>query len=559
MWGVTFPGLSGIISGQVNYAANLQQTAEAGCEYSRFASNHFSVLKDITPPVLIISYPADNAVVKIEDRITGTATDVYQLGTIGRYSFLGGLPGHDDGGILFYDRDDFRNASWELPVSDYGQCEDTLQEITLKAYDAVGNETEVKRSIYVDCFAPLVTIDEPAVGGWTDPAQPVIKGHASDNIAIDKLWLTIKDEVGNRYWNGTEWVAGVALIYVPGVSDKKIAAWEYNGLTKDDLRSGNFTIRAHVKDKVGRISSVEAASPYKKRYYLGKKDFTVFDINVVTVVNDGRGTVPNSFTTLPLENSIFIESQIIPARVAPYLNGKVKWTVQGLNTPSGTPSEPVWGNPSRFKLAIPPVPAMPFGREEPMGYRVFARVEQESGSLGSPGRSINQDTIDKCRQEYVDMRKTGEFGRIVFKTDPSDYNTGNCGAYIMLPGTVTQFETLTGAVSFGLEIGSAYRNPVKNRSVGGASESPHLYGRGIDVNPAGRPGNCVAASPAAKTEYARRMQSLYSAAPSPNLLENGAVILIPTDTADNNEDGVWDVFDVCLGGADHVHVGSGTY
>jgi hypothetical protein len=174
-------------------------------------------------------------------------------------------------------------------------------------------------------------------------------------------------------------------------------------------------------------------------------------------------------------------------------------------------------------------------------------------------RNITQDAIDQCRQEYVDLRKTtGEYDRALFKTDVSNYNDGNCGAYIMLPATINQLKTLTAAVSFGVLIGSAYRNPIYNAlpAINGASESPHLYGKGIDVNPVGRP-KCNMVSPAVKTEYAARMQSLYNAAPSPKLLEYKSGVLPPDNTNDVDKDGIPDVFDLCRGGADHVHIGSG--
>ena len=403
-----------------------------------------------------------------------------------------------------------------------------------------------------------MTIDEPVVDGWTDPSQPVIKGHASDDIALDKLWLTIKDETANRYWSGIEWVAGGALIYISGVSDKKVTGWEYTGLSKDDLRSGDFTIRAYVKDKAGRIGSVEAASPYKKRYYLGKKDFTAFGINVTTVVNDGWKTVPNSFTTLPLENSIYVESHILPARVAPYLNGSVKWTVQGLNTPSGTPSEPVWGNPSRFKVVVPPVPAYSAGRGVAMGYGVYARVEQESGSVGSSRKDIYQDDIDQCRQEYVDMNKATKPDRPVFVADPnmsSPYNQGvlPCGAYFILPSRIATFEALDNDVPFYIAVtwDGGYRNPRRNFAAGGVRNSVHLYGDGLDIVPVSRNG--------------AEMQALWIAAPLPKLLERGAIPLDANDTTDvyptSKGNGIPDVFERDsrwreIGGADHIHLGN---
>lgn len=487
----------GVAAGAVTYTANLQSET---CEFPRTATSPtFSILVDATPPQTDISSPPDGEIVRVEDNITGTATDNYQLGAIMggnyTYSFLGTKPASDDGGTLYYNTDELRTAFWSVPVSAAAPVStNTLQEITLYLWDAVGNTAEVKRSMYVDREAPSITIDDPSVGGWTDPSQPVIKGHASDDIGIDKAWLIIKDESADRYWSGTAWVAGGALIYISGVSNKKIAGWEYAGLSKNDLRSGKFTMRAYVKDKVGRVGSVDATSVYKKRTYLGKKYFTAFKVDVKTVTNDGRGTVADSFTSLPFENSIYIESEISPARVAPYLNGNVRWAVEGVNSQSGRPAEPVGGNPSRFKVAIPPIPAWPSGRPGPMGYRVFARVEQESGTLESINKNISQDEVDQCRQEYVDMNKLFKPMRTSFVNEASYLNPGdfpftnssskiNYGQYQWAIFTIGQnLQNIRNEYGRAMPTSSGYRNPVHNATVSKDRNSPHVYGEAVDID-----------------------------------------------------------------------------
>ena len=146
-WGCT-TSQSGLISGAVTYSAQIQMTLESGCTLQRVAGPvSFEILVDAGKPQATVSFPENNAVVRLDDKITGTATDDYQLGSIAAgtqsYSFLGTLPGSDEGGTLYYDSEDLRDAPWELPVSAVGQCVDTLQEVTLNLYDAVGNVTEV--------------------------------------------------------------------------------------------------------------------------------------------------------------------------------------------------------------------------------------------------------------------------------------------------------------------------------------------------------------------------------------------------------------------------------
>ena len=198
-WGCT-TSQSGLISGAVTYSAQIQMTLESGCTLQRVAGPvSFEILVDAGKPQATVSFPENNAVVRLDDKITGTATDDYQLGSIAAgtqsYSFLGTLPGSDEGGTLYYDSEDLRDAPWELPVSAVGQCVDTLQEVTLNLYDAVGSSTDVKLSIYVDCSTPTVTIADPVAlstgMSWTDPENPFISGTADDDIEVDKIWLTI--------------------------------------------------------------------------------------------------------------------------------------------------------------------------------------------------------------------------------------------------------------------------------------------------------------------------------------------------------------------------------
>jgi len=127
----------------------------------------------------------------------------------------------------------------------------------------------------------------------------------------------------------------------------------------------------------------------------------------------------------------------------------------------------------------------------------------------------------------------------------------------MLPTTISKYTTTVDSVGFSVLIGSAYRNPMYNDIKSVEKESPHMYGKGIDLNPVGRNRDCK--DPVARKLYAQRMQLLFIAAPNPKLLEAGTGVLDAEKTYNGNplEDDVPDVFDVCRSGADHVHIGSG--
>ena len=352
-------------------------------------------------------------------------------------------------------------------------------------------------------------------------------------------------------------------------------SWVYTGLASEIMRSGIFTITAYARDKFGHVGHTVVSGKNRGKYNLGEEEFASVSMAVKKVSNWNTTYADTiySFTSAPGENKISVSAEISPARLAATLDNFVMWNVSGVNAYSGKPDAPHGGNPSSFLVQIPPVIAVPLGRPIPMGYTVFPRIEYdyegETFAYYSPGHGIiSQDFKDKCRQEYIDLGTADSSfpAYSLFKLPPSPYDTGHCGAYLMLPATINQLVTLRSEIgtSFDVLMGSAYRNPIYNKSIGGVKESPHIYGRGIDVNPAGRP-DCATATEETKTEYARRMRALYNAAPSPKLLEYGAKIRYPaSDTEDYNKDDVPDVFDYCRDtyteprtlGADHVHIGS---
>lgn len=547
-----------------------------GCTYPNPASiSNTGVHVDAEPPTVSVTSPQSGAWVRREDNMSGEAQDDMQLfhagavsckepgcGSTGAFFFPGAAGIDDFKNDVYYDNEKLKSAEWSVPLAGIIACGKNPQTAIVEVRDSVFHVTEESISFNADCYPPEVSITEPPMYGnsWTDPQKPVIKGTASDDGEIALVAVIIYDETSKRYWNGSDWQASLAHRVVALNGDGE---WEYTGLTKEDLNSTNYKIVALAKDAAGRTGEAQATVGYKKRLSLGKKDFTNYTIAVKEVKNIARADAVDSFVTKEGENIVGVTATISPERMSAVLSPYVKWDVVGANSVSGNPFPVLAGNPSRFYARIPPIPAKTDRLGLPLAYTFFARMEYvhegEAYPLsGQNHKNLSQDVLDRCRQEYIDMAKNTKPERGSFQMGASQFNTGSCEVYIMLAATVNQFNTLTAAVDFGVLLGSAYRNPRYNASsqINGARESPHLYGRGIDVNPVGRP-DCRMATSALKTEYAQRMRALFLAASSPKLLEYGAGVLNPANTWDANDDDVPDVFDVCRGGADHVHIGSG--
>lgn len=91
-----------------------------------------------------------------------------------------------------------------------------------------------------------------------------------------------------------------------------------------------------------------------------------------------------------------------------------------------------------------------------MGYRVFARVEQESGSFESPGKDINQDVVDRCRQEYADFKVGKVVGELYFPNrnefSYSGQSSGGCFSFSGLSGGDYPFSIVKQNLYEGLEL-----------------------------------------------------------------------------------------------------------
>jgi hypothetical protein len=352
---------------------------------------------------------------------------------------------------------------------------------------------------------------------WTTPDEPVISGTAKDLSPITKVWLTIKDETANRFWNGAEWHATTATVGATEITGSTTVAWRYTGLRREVMRSGIFTITAYAQDKFGHTGHAMVPGRNKKKYDLGSITVTNYTLNVKEVKNKYRTEGPDSFIMKAGEDVVSVSAEIIPERLAPTLDPMVNWQVSGVNAVSGTPTPPQKGGHSEFYVRNPVIPAIPAGRGVPMSYTVIPRIDYPDvyaddmliTYYSQDQRNITQDANDQCRQEYVDfLVGTHKFGGLYVPErglNDNDFSTSgqSAGGYFTFNklnsgdypfGIVKQrlyvgLEKLRASIRASrpglkdqeLEITGGYRNPIHNKGEGGRPDSRHQWGDAVDI------------------------------------------------------------------------------
>jgi hypothetical protein len=171
------------------------------------------------------------------------------------------------------------------------------------------------------------------------------------------------------------------------------------------------------------------------------------------------------------------------------ISDQIEWQVEGIGG-SGT-GDPNVGTGEYF--GFNPVPPLaPSGRNEPLSYRIIARLSQYNIS---DERTITQDNLDELRQEYVDFGigpppgcefDTDEpaFPKLLDKPidvcDKHDWHILNS-----VNGHAISSWNVYVCVYYGWEINftSGYRCPVGNSHVSTSSLwSNHQYGKAFDFD-----------------------------------------------------------------------------
>ena len=399
--------------------------------------------------------------------------------------------------------------------SDFSSGQDCKFQLDVGATDRVGNTNTQSLHFTVDQAPPAVAIADPVAlstgMSWTNPDEPVISGTAVDISEITRVWLTIKDESADRWWNGAEWRAGITTVSATEKTGTTNVAWKYEGLRREVMRSGIFTITAYARDKFGHVGHAMVSGKNKRKYALGKKDFTDFAMHMKEVINIGAArSDDNPYTFIATKDAydegiIRVTAEITPEKLSGILNNYVMWNVLGANAYSGKPNAPHGGNPSTFFVEIPPIPAIAAGRPGPMGYTVFPRVEydfkdEHKTYEGADHGMINQDNLDTLRQEYIDLGTTYNLPRTRFDQDlpvfpgllvSPGFETGKHQWHI-LKNLNAKAIALNNAYGGGLIPTSGYRCPIgnKNKDVKGVYNSNHMLGVALDYNQGNPQDNC---------------------------------------------------------------------
>ncbi|HBB66569.1 MAG TPA: hypothetical protein DCZ93_04585 [Elusimicrobia bacterium] len=109
------------------------------------------------------------------------------------------------------------------------------------------------------------------------------------------------------------------------------------------------------------------------------------------------------------------------------------------------------------------------------------------GTMLSASKTVKQDEIDKCRQEYIDFGiPLAEVGRSRFTLGlDMEYSKDvkDCFAYIY-PKIEAQKVVALRNAGHKVKVTSGYRSPRSNiLDIGSSVNSTHLFGEAVDINP----------------------------------------------------------------------------
>lgn len=137
-----------------------------------------------------------------------------------------------------------------------------------------------------DLTAPLIQINSPANGGTFNESQmAVFSGTATDNVALQNIFITILQNNTGNFWNGANWISSETELLANGLS-----SWTYNN-PLGMWANGGYTITAIAKDTSGNTARA---------------------IHSVTVSTSGAGgSPPTAAIQFPVNSSVYVSSSIV--------------------------------------------------------------------------------------------------------------------------------------------------------------------------------------------------------------------------------------------------------
>ena len=285
--------------------------------------------------------------------------------------------------------------------------------------------------------------------------------------------------------------AWITRFYPPASdSDGKSVAYMVLG-----TEPGVYTARARCESCVSgqeqilvgiaRTRNIEIHA--KKTTKADPEDTPIVQITQVLPPNDGK-----SFTTADGENRVVLQARLLPANLDQNL---IHWDTEDAPDDfidSGIAQmEENYGPENALKLRLTTagggVPVAATGRALPLGYVVTAGANVPGKVVVPSVITVRQDQIDKCRQEYVDMGVglRAELVRSAFTVGLHDEyakRVRDCYAYIFPHQEAQKVMSLRNA-GHHVKVTSGYRSPRYNASVNSSTNSVHIFGEGVDINP----------------------------------------------------------------------------
>ena len=238
---------------------------------------------DTKAPDVSISYPPANSYVKGTVAFSGMASDDEYLDSVS-LSFKR-TDAHSDSNPVFNASLDRSAKTWtcSIETGDDKKVADGVYEVTVKATDGTGRNTEMRRTITIDNKAPTVLVTSPSTYGGNDSSlqcQKIdIKGSAYDATEITEVYAYICGDDGNVVFSkkadgtadwavtfsyeelqpkeGTKLAEGSYYFYVTAKdSADNVNEYFYHQSDIYALMSGEVTVSAVKKYEAGTVPSL---------------------------------------------------------------------------------------------------------------------------------------------------------------------------------------------------------------------------------------------------------------------------------------------------------------
>jgi len=259
---------------------------------------------------------------------------------------------------------------------------------------------------------------------------------------------------------------------------------------------GTYIVRARCETCLSGQEQIAEGIARRRHIIIEAKKTTLADPEDTPVVQITQVVLPNdarSFTTSDGENRVVLQAKLLPASLDQNL---IHWNTEDdpddFITSGIAQMEESYGPSNALRMRLTSVgggvPVASAGRPLPLRYVVTAEATIPGKVVIPSMRTVRQDVIDKCRQEYIDygVGLRAEVTRSKFTLGLHEEYANpkrikDCYAYIY-PGFQAQKVEKLRAAGHQVKVTSGYRSPRYN-AIYSSTNSTHLFGEAVDVNP----------------------------------------------------------------------------